>query len=42
MDPFINHIMLLSFGGEFEFKGVLTEFTIDYKLFNNDGPLLEQ
>ncbi|MDR4892528.1 MULTISPECIES: CIS tube protein [unclassified Chryseobacterium] len=23
--------------GEFEFKGVLTEFTIDYKLFNNDG-----
>lgn len=23
--------------GEFEFKGILNEFTIDYKLFNNDG-----
>ncbi|MCF2218354.1 LysM peptidoglycan-binding domain-containing protein [Chryseobacterium sp. PS-8] len=23
--------------GEFEYKGVLSEFTIDYKLFNNDG-----
>jgi hypothetical protein len=23
--------------GKFEFKGVITEFTIDYKLFNNDG-----
>jgi len=23
--------------GKFEFKGILNEFTIDYKLFNNDG-----
>jgi len=23
--------------GKFEFKGILSEFTIDYKLFNNDG-----
>lgn len=23
--------------GEFEYKGVLSEFTIDYKMFNNDG-----
>ncbi|OCA77250.1 hypothetical protein BBI01_01960 [Chryseobacterium artocarpi] len=23
--------------GEFEYQGVLSEFTIDYKLFNNDG-----